>query len=58
MQKNYPGEKGVGMTLDYPDDVIAFIVLYHDNDHAWNEAPKVLRQEFNKIQQVSLSKGR
>ena len=42
------------MSLPYPDDVIAWIVIYHDKDTAWGEAPSVLREAYNNIKQVSL----
>ena len=40
------------MSLPYPDDVIAWIVIYHDKHTAWGEAPRVLREAYNAIKQV------
>jgi len=51
VQANYPGEKGQYMSLPYPDDVIAWIVIYNDKDTAWGEAPLLLRDSYNNVKQ-------
>ncbi|XP_067941454.1 cyanocobalamin reductase / alkylcobalamin dealkylase-like isoform X1 [Watersipora subatra] len=51
IQKNYPGDKGLGMMLPYPDDTIAFITVYSAKDYSYAESAAVLESESAQLRQ-------